>query len=1568
MFKKIMILMIALVCLLSVSCISAADNNTDDVVVTVASDNGTFTALQQKIANATAGDTIYLENDYEQEGSSHITINKDLTIDGKGHTIDGKEKSRIFFINSIVSVTLKNINFINGNDDYGGAIYNYNGGHLTVINSTFKDTTVSGSFASGGAILSNSGTVTVIGSTFKDTTSSGSSGGGAIASTGVISVTNSIFINTTSHGEGGAIDGQYGSTVRVLNSTFINTTSHGEGGAIYGEYKCIVSVINSTFTNTTGNHGGAIYGQHNSVNVLDSKFTNCQAQNGGSDIYGKNNTITLLGNDYDGKDMYNNTEVVGDQIINVDSDSFKAVQLYIDITPVNSVLNLPNRKYTADENDTTINVNKNIIINGNGAILDGDNRLRIMNITNGVSVTLKNINFINGKAPWIGNVANGGAIYNKNGNLNVINSTFKNNQALDAPDCSGGAIYNNKGNVSVTDSTFYNTTSNDGGTIYNNNGTVIVTDSAFTNSIAINGDGGAIYNYLGNLTVINSNFNNNSAKEMGASIFARGPSNVKDSTFISTNANGSAIIHIFSFRDDEVNLTNNTITSNLLPIYITGGKIISPTTLTFNNVSVEKGGNAILTATLTDDNGNIIGSKTNVTGTVNGTGVNFAFDDDTRNFTGLYSETTVIGEYTITGSYNNVVDCKVNNGTLTVKEIIPLEDINVNVTDSTYGEVTVEVSLPSNVSGNVTITTEEGNTFNANITDGKAVFLLADQIATGQQNVTVTYNGDKNYYSVSKNVTITIDKIKTSMVIDNVTVHVGEPIIVIANTTGFKNNTSVIVFVSNNFIGTYLKNVTIIDNQFLLFNKTENDAGVIYYTITFGGNDVYEPCQAKFTQTVLKNETSISTGNVEGFVDEGNITVIVNTTGFANNTDITVGFGLVGSNVTIERKVTVINDTFKLFYNPTILGAGTFNFLIEFNGNGAYEPCNTTFIATINKHPTSMSMNNVTFIFDEIPVIAIINTTGFANNTVINITISDSEENTTAEASVIDGKIILERKTLTPVGVYNYTVSFAGNDIYEPCKTNFTETIVKGQLKPENITITPVNPVYGNETFLVNVPETATGDITIVIDYKGYSVSIVNGTALFEFGKNIAGGTYNVTVIYSGDDNYNYTSKLDNITVEKASINPEDTIKFNVTSDNITVIADLPSDATGDIIVTVNGTNYTINLVNGKGNTTIPATPGEYDVILNYTGDNNYNGFVNTTKVIVPETIALIAPNVTLYYKNGTKFIVAFKYSNGTGIAGEKIAITINGVTYNRVTDDNGEAKLNINLDSGAYPVYVKLLNSSYGDYNTTATVTVLSTIYGNDTVLSYRDGTKYNALFLNGQGKPLTNTKVTFNINGVTYERTTNENGTTSGLTINLSPGTYIITATNLNNGEMHSNNITVVPTILTNDLVKYYRNGTQFVVKVIDKNGEGRYNQTVTFNINGVFYTHTTDYNGYATLNINLAALNGQKTDYTITTECNGCTVSNTVTVLPVITGEDVNAPYQSSPKYTVNVCDGQGNPQQGVDITFNIHGVFHYITSDVNGEASLNLNLQPGKYIVSAVRSDNKAATSNNINING
>ena len=157
--------------------------------------------------------------------------------------------------------------------------------------------------------------------------------------------------------------------------------------------------------------------------------------------------------------------------------------------------------------------------------------------------------------------------------------------------------------------------------------------------------------------------------------------------------------------------------------------------------------------------------------------------------------------------------------------------------------------------------------------------------------------------------------------------------------------------------------------------------------------------------------------------------------------------------------------------------------------------------------------------------------------------------------------------------------------------------------------------------------------------------------------------------------------------------------------------------------------------------------------------------------------------------------------------------------------------------------------------------------IYTDDLVKIYKNESQFKA----NVGEA--NETVTFEINGINYTRTTNENGTAK-LNINLGPGNYTIKTTY--NNITVENSIEVLPTLIGNNLIKYFRNESQFYVTLIDGAGKAVSNVNITMNINGVFYNRKTNENGTAKLNIRL-----MPGEYIITSEYEKCRIANTITI---------------------------------------------------------------------------------------
>ena len=359
--------------------------------------------------------------------------------------------------------------------------------------------------------------------------------------------------------------------------------------------------------------------------------------------------------------------------------------------------------------------------------------------------------------------------------------------------------------------------------------------------------------------------------------------------------------------------------------------------------------------------------------------------------------------------------------------------------------------------------------------------------------------------------------------------------------------------------------------------------------------------------------------------------------------------------------------------------------------------------------------------------------------------------------------------------------------------------------------------------------------------------------------------------------------------------------------------------------------------------------PGIYNITIQYIGNETYNDAVNNMgKLIIVSGLNMTANDVLMYYQDGSRYIINLTDYEGNPLTNETITITLNGQKYTRTTNANGSASMAINLNAGNYTASASYTPKGSTVANTIENnIIILSTVDGNDLVKVFRNDTQYYATFIDEQGKALPkDTTVTFNINGVMYERKVNENGTAK-LNINLGAGEYIITATNPVTGEKHSNNITVLSNIQSGDLVKYYKNESQYIVTLLGKDGKTvGAGESITFNINGVFYTRQTNASGQAKLNINLSP--GK---YIITGEYNDCRVSNTVEVIPVLTATDFVKSTSETKAFEAKLIDGQGNPLSKETVTFNINGVTYNRVTDSQGIAKLNINLQKGEYIITS-----------------
>ena len=772
-YKKIMLLAIFLVSLLAVSAVSAADNATSDVVsveedqaieqidndeLISTTDDGTFTALQNKINNAASGSTITLENDYDYDDGfdiEGININKSLTIDGNGYMLNGNNKARIFNI-AAQNVILKNIDFSNSLYSYdngrtptrAGAIY-WAGDNGMMLNCMFTNSSVqSSSWRTannwGGAVYWDGAEGILSGCTFNNchATIKGDQGecrGGAICWAGVdgnLSYCNFIncFAKSSSLGEcyGGAIHWS-GSSGVLSDCNFRKCQAYGsfgDGGAIcwIGDYG---TLKDSNFTDNSASYaGGAIdlsYADY--CNIYGCNFVKCSSDFGGA--------IAV-------RSTSNHDHVYNSTFESCSADIGGAVVWY-------SVGNLKYCNFTGCH-----------AVDGGGSVYWDGNYGEVYDCC-----------FENSTCN-----AEGGAVYWRNDDGGLYNCNFIKSKAND-----GGAVYWYGKNGELYDCSFLDSSSNNnGGAIYWFNSGGKLSRTSFVNSVS-KGNGGAVYWYGDDGEIIQCEYAKNSPKKNDIYIFGKNVEIIdnlvkisaedvikyyggSERVIVALTDDGNALSNVnvkisANGETSTVNTDSDGKASILLNLPVGTYDVVS----TYNGVSATSKVTVKSTLTTSDASGTYLNSKVSAT-FLDAAGKALA----SKQVTFKVADKT----YTATTNSNGAASANIplDVGTYTVTAVNPASKeekqfkLTISKASSTTSltavqngkSVTLTAALtPNAATGKVTFEIN-GKTKQSSISNGKASATFTD-LSPNTYPATATYGGDANYKTSSKTASVKVDKV-----------------------------------------------------------------------------------------------------------------------------------------------------------------------------------------------------------------------------------------------------------------------------------------------------------------------------------------------------------------------------------------------------------------------------------------------------------------------------------------------------------------------------------------------------------------------------------------------------------------------------------------------------------------------------------------------------------------------------------------------------------------------------------------------------------------------------------------
>ena len=1615
--------------------------------------NSKFTNIENRVIKNN-GRLIIVNSSFENKTKIHINIIINDTY---------QELSNNYIYQTYREKAIKTIN--------GSIIYNSN--LLTIENSSFKNITAiinnidyigikpaptdffgtTGWFGSNGGAIYNTGTFQIKSSSFNNVKSKT---GGAIYNIGFGTIENSTFnhINSTS-GTGGTI---YNTGQLILTTTTIsNSKSSSNGGAIYSEGN--LNISNTSISLSEGYHGGAIYNTGNIylwnslINKTKSTYNGNAIQNSGnmhlnntiiSNINGynsiyndesgigiiinsiiKNNKIYSK-NGYNTKVYYGSIENLGTLTINrtiFNNNSYGDNNFYY-LTGAFNIYNkgtinafynmfintkhlqatspapyiIPKDPYAFLFNEGTINMDYNYFCTNanpypkdsnseidnyfiftfkpeygslqigdtiqlkvdlklaNGKLFTNYNLLPEMNVTFTTIIDGKEVNItkplINGTASLDYNYTSQKGQYKVYANLGghteeIILDVGKEDSKIDV-DLNNNIIYGEDAIFKINVNGNYTH-------IPTGNVTVIINDKKYsinlvnglTNltvsdltpgnySVKIVYEGDADYakvfyycNYTVNKhpTTLNITAPEVKIGQNGELIINLEPKGSQTQGYLYINGELKQIIYIYAGKTT-IPLKNFAVGEYNLTVVLWDSKYYESsnastifkvskfdTNLTINVDDVKSGEDATATITVNPDN-----LRGEAILCVNGVNTTIFLKSEVTNIT-MHNLTS--GSYNVTVYYPGDSKYAPSNATTTFKVLRDSCNLTVNITynDDLTGIITVKTN-PNTCTGEIGAYINN-EFYKLNLTNGTAVFNV--NFTKGSNYIYVLYLGDKQFESASWNTTLNITSIDFILSGENLTIKEQDNSLYHFNLTDTDGTPYVYAKVEINIDN---KNYTVMTNsKGLGYLNLNLKAGEYILKATFNGFTVenkiiVKPADLNIDiKDILAGETEVITVNLPANAT-GNITFIVD--GKTYNKTLENG----------AASVEIAN-----------LALGKHSLKVIYFGDSNYINNTKEVEFNIKNSLSSITINSIK---DGIYGESITITANITRGADGNVTFTIDSDSKTVE--IVNG---VAKVTFNKVNAGDKTVkaTYNGNNIYQGSSDSKEFKIAKA---PSNISITTSEIVEGqNVRIWAIVNDDATGNVTFRILglYSPRNKTISNGNASWLISP-LTSGSYTINAYYNGDNNYlssNTTTVISlNQTVSVLKVNVE------VYEEDMVVTAILKTQygqlITGNVTLEINTKFYKIVVVDGIGVRSIEKpSVGKYTYSATYKGTDKISRAVDTgvfEVLPVDYNVILNAPDVKMIYHDGTRFTATLTDKKGNPIRDAAIEITINGRSYDKITDEKGSVSLGLNLDSGIYSVVVKfkgLLN--YTPITKHANVTIEPTVKGLDVVKMFRNSTQYYAIFTDSQGNFLKNKNVQFNINGVFYTKTTNDKGIAM-MGINLNPGKYIITAKNLVTGEQSSNIITVKSLIVQKDLTKYYLNASRFEATIYNKDGSLAVNKEVAFNINGVFYHRTTDSNGVASLGISL-----RPGEYIITTMFDGLAIGNKVSVLPTLVTKNLNMKYLDGSSFTAQTLDGQGKPLANQNVSFNVNGVFYYKVTDNNGMAKLNIRLMPGEYIITS-----------------
>ena len=640
------------------------------------------------------------------------------------------------------------------------------------------------------------------------------------------------------------------------------------------------------------------------------------------------------------------------------------------------------------------------------------------------------------------------------------------------------------------------------------------------------------------------------------------------------------------------------------------------------------------------------------------------------------------------------------------------------------------------------------------------------------------------------------------------------------------------------------------------------NAGSHTFVATLTGDSNYADAMGQTTFDVEKVNVTISIAPDNSVPNPESILIKV-----ADNATGTILVEIPGY-LTLQ-KYEIENGTYTLDLGP--IPADDYEIFVTYMGDDKYNNGSANATFTIVKLASPEVIVNIT----DTAIVG-------EKDVVVNITVGDNFANPGNVTVYVDGipvqtvaideygNVIVTVPALEN-GTHTIGVKYNGNNYFNASDiVNKTVTVTKAA---SSVTIDPIdNVTYGKTVVIKYTIVNETDYVTIqVADETGktYEITVEDGVITVE--GIIPAGKYTVS-IHNGESGF-YTESEANATFYVTE-GPKIDIKVAENTTAPTFNITLPEDATGYVLVDVDGTQYYAPLVNGSASIqTAPLAGGNHTVNVTYTGDSKYPGFSNSTNVTIDSNItADSAFDIPTSTETSSPTFSINLPSDATGY----LTVEVDGKKYAAVVE-NGTASITVpGLSEGNHNVTVSYTgDGKYPALSKDATVNVHIPVYKitenkNINVL-YSASASYKVL-ITKDGKAVgAGETVTIKYNGKTYNVKTDSKGyATLKLSTKVKVKSYTITATY--QGVSVKNTVKVKHVIkASNKKVKKSRKVTKIKITLRKVNNKYLAKKTIKVKFKGKTYKVKTNKKGVATWKVKKSMVKklkvGKKYKYRVT-----------------------------------------------------------------------------------------------------